>query len=133
MSGPPTTPPPLSLAEMQVLVARAGLTLNPGQMADLVLGWRQVVGLMGLISRDRPLVDDQAFVFRLPPPDGSAWSAAGTATGPFTGLPAGHLTGHPAGHPQGALVGPRALPAAPHAGKQAAPRKTARPKPRPMR
>jgi hypothetical protein len=110
---------------MQVLVARAGLTLNPGQMADLVLGWRQVVGLMGLISRDRPLVDDQAFVFRLPPPDGSAWSAAGTATGPFTGLPAGH--------PQGALVGPRALPAAPHAGKQAAPRKTARPKPRPMR
>jgi hypothetical protein len=53
---------------MQVLVSRAGLTLNPGQMADLVLAWRQVVALLALIPRDRPLVDDQAFVFRLPPP-----------------------------------------------------------------
>src|ERR1700722_8262034 len=61
-------PPPISLAEMQVLVSRAGLTLNPGQMADLVLAWRQVVALLALIPRDRPLVDDQAFVFLLPPP-----------------------------------------------------------------
>jgi hypothetical protein len=53
---------------MQVLVSRAGLTLNPGQMADLVLAWRQVVALLALIPRDRPVVDDQAFVFRLPPP-----------------------------------------------------------------
>jgi hypothetical protein len=65
-------PPPLSPAEMQVLVSRAGLTLNPGQMADLVLAWRQVVGLLALIPRDRPLADDQAFVFRLPPPADSA-------------------------------------------------------------
>jgi hypothetical protein len=61
--------PPISPAEMQVLVSRAGLMLNPGQMADLVLAWRQVVALLGLIPRDRPVVDDQAFVFRLPPPD----------------------------------------------------------------
>ena len=68
MSGSPITPTlPLSPAEMQVLVSRAGLTLNPGQMADLVLAWRQMVGLLGLIPRDRPLADDQAFVFRLPP------------------------------------------------------------------
>jgi len=63
---------------MQVLVSRAGLTLNPGQMADLVLAWRQVVGLMGLIPRDRPLADDQALVFRLPPPANSAKPAQAT-------------------------------------------------------
>jgi hypothetical protein len=61
---------------MQVLVSRAGLTLNPGQMADLVLAWRQVVGLLAMIPRDRPLSDDQAFVFRLPPPAASAKPAA---------------------------------------------------------
>lgn len=67
-----TTPqtPPVSPAEMQVLVSRAGLSLNPGQMADLVLAWRQLAGLLALIRRDRPMADDQAFVFRLPPPDG---------------------------------------------------------------
>jgi hypothetical protein len=60
---------------MQVLIARAGLTLNPGQVADLVLAWRQIVGLLALIPRDRPLADDQAFVFRLPPPAASAAKA----------------------------------------------------------
>jgi hypothetical protein len=69
MSGSPAAPtPPLNPAEMQVLIARAGLTPNPGQVADLVLAWRQIVGLLGLIPRDRPLLDDQAFVFRVPPP-----------------------------------------------------------------
>jgi len=69
MSGPSATPtPPLNPAEMQVLIARAGLTPNPGQVADLVLAWRQIVGLLALIPRDRPLLDDQAFVFRVPPP-----------------------------------------------------------------
>jgi hypothetical protein len=73
MSGISAAPtPPISLAEMQVLVSRAGLTLNPGQMADLVLAWRQVVGLLALIPRDRPFMDDQAFVFRLPPPVAAA-------------------------------------------------------------
>ena len=66
-----TTPqmPPVSPAEMQVLVSRAGLSLNPGQMADLVLAWRQLAGLLALVRRDRPMADDQAFVFRLPPAD----------------------------------------------------------------
>lgn len=55
-------------AEMQAMVARAGLSLNPGQMADLVLAWRQLAGLIAAIPRDRPLADDQAYVFRLRPP-----------------------------------------------------------------
>ncbi len=59
---------PVTPAEMQAMVARAGLTLNPGQMADLVLAWRQLSALIAAIPRDRPLADDQAYVFRLPPP-----------------------------------------------------------------
>jgi hypothetical protein len=69
---------------MQVLVARAGLTLNPGQVADLVLAWRQIVGLLGLIPRDRPLLDDQAFVFRVPPPAAPAKPAATPRQPPST-------------------------------------------------
>ncbi len=53
---------------MQLLLSRAGLVLNPGQVADLVLAWRQVAGLIATISHDRPLVDDMALAFRLPPP-----------------------------------------------------------------
>ncbi len=53
---------------MQTLLAASGLVLNPGQMADLVLAWRQVAGLIGSIPRDRPMADDLAFAFRLPPP-----------------------------------------------------------------
>ncbi len=58
----------ISPAELHGLVARAGLELNPGQLADLVLVWRQLAGLVAAIPRARPLRDDQAFVFRLPPP-----------------------------------------------------------------
>jgi hypothetical protein len=53
---------------MQLLLSRAGLVLNPGQVADLVLAWRQVAGLIALIPHDRPLADDAAYAFRLPPP-----------------------------------------------------------------
>jgi hypothetical protein len=45
--------------------------LNPGQVADLVLAWRQVAGLIDAIPHDRPLVDDMALAFRLPPPTGA--------------------------------------------------------------
>ncbi len=58
----------ISPGEMQLLLSRAGLVLNPGQVADLVLAWRQVAGLIASIPHDRPLVDDMALVFRLPPP-----------------------------------------------------------------
>ena len=63
--------PPVSLAspaEIQSLVTRAGLMLNPGQMADLVLAWRQVAALIAEMPRDRGFEDDMALAFRLPPP-----------------------------------------------------------------
>jgi hypothetical protein len=65
---PPGTLPPFSPAEMDLLVARTGLALNPGQMADLVLAWRQLAGLIASIPPSPALADDQAFAFRLPGP-----------------------------------------------------------------
>ena len=57
----------ISPGEMQLLLSRTGLMLNPGQIADLVLAWRQVAALVASIPHDRPLADDMALVFRLPP------------------------------------------------------------------
>ena len=76
MPSPPQAPAPtISPAEIQILVSRAGLVLNPGQVADLVLAWRQVAGLIGAMHRDRKVADDMALVFRLPPPTAEAASA----------------------------------------------------------
>jgi hypothetical protein len=65
---PPRPAPIPTPAEMQALLAPTGLVLNSGQMADLVLAWRQVTGLIAAIPRGRPLADDLACVFRVPPP-----------------------------------------------------------------
>ena len=69
---PPRPAPIPTPAEMQALLAPTGLVLNSGQMADLVLAWRQVTGLIAAIPRDRPLADDLAYVFRVPPPPAPA-------------------------------------------------------------
>jgi hypothetical protein len=154
MSGSPAAPtPPLSPAEMQVLIARAGLTLNPGQVADLVLAWRQIVGLLGMIPRDRPLLDDQAFVFRLPPPaplsrpvgtpeqapstarvrktTAAAGTKAATRTGKTAAPRASKKAVPPAGKTSAVRAGTKAAArtgkiTAPRAGKQAAGHKTVR-------
>ena len=73
---PASIVPTISPAEMQILISRAGLVLNPGQMADLVLAWRQVAGLIAAIPQGRKLADDMALTFRLPPP-ADADAAAG--------------------------------------------------------
>jgi hypothetical protein len=71
MAALPASPvPTISPAEMQILISRSGLVLNPGQMADLVLAWRQVAGLIAAIPQGRPLIDDLAYSFRLSPPAG---------------------------------------------------------------
>jgi len=77
MPAPPTmSVPTISPGEMQLLLSRAGLVLNPGQVADLVLAWRQVAGLIAAIPHDRPLADDMALTFRLSPPAGAVVTAA---------------------------------------------------------
>ena len=69
MSVRPSVPvPPVSPAEMEQIVARAGLVLNPGQMADLVLVWRQLTVLAASIPRERVMSGHWAYTFRLPPP-----------------------------------------------------------------
>ena len=77
---PAASVPPLSPGEMQLLLSRAGLALNPGQVADLVLAWRQVAGLIASLPRDRPLADDMAYAFRLAP-RGAATAASPAASG----------------------------------------------------
>lgn len=67
-ASPAMSVPAISPGEMQLLLSRAGLVLNPGQVADLVLAWRQLAGLIASIPHDRPLADDMASMFRLPPP-----------------------------------------------------------------
>ena len=60
--------PSIAPAEMAFLVSRTGLTLNAGQIADLVLAWRQVSALSATIPRHATPADDFAFAFCLPPP-----------------------------------------------------------------
>lgn len=60
--------PSVTPAEMEFLLSRTGMTLNAGQVADLVLAWRQVSALAATIPRRQALADDFAFAFRLPPP-----------------------------------------------------------------
>ncbi len=80
MAALPASPvPTISPAEMQILISRSGLVLNPGQMADLVLAWRQVAGLIAAIPQGRPLADDLAYSFRLPPATVASGPAAGAA------------------------------------------------------
>ena len=67
-AAPATSIPAISPGEMQLLLSRTGLVLNPGQVADLVLAWRQVAGLIAAMPHDRPLADDMACTFRLSPP-----------------------------------------------------------------
>jgi hypothetical protein len=80
-ASPAASIPPLSPGEMQLLLSRAGLALNPGQVADLVLAWRQVAGLIAAMPHDRPLADDMAFAFRLAPPTPIAGATRSNAAG----------------------------------------------------
>src|SRR6478609_11672033 len=81
-AAPATSIPAISPGEMQLLVSRTGLVLNPGQVADLVLAWRQVAGLIASLPPNRPMVDDMALIFRLPPPTVASNGMSGAAPKP---------------------------------------------------
>ena len=130
MTAPPApSAPSVSLPQMQVLVARAGLVLNPGQMADLVLVWRQLAGLIASIPRDRPLLDDQAFVFRLPPPEAAARPVRAKQS-PATRVGATRGQAMPAPAPKSAALKPAGKPAGKPAPKPA-PKPAGKPAPKP--
>ena len=65
---PPQALPSITPAEMELLISRTGMSLNAGQMADLVLAWRQVSAIAATIPRRAVPADDFAFAFRLPSP-----------------------------------------------------------------
>jgi hypothetical protein len=52
---------------MELLVSRTGLDLNPGQMADLVLAWRQLSEQIARLPRDRSPLAPANFT-NAPPP-----------------------------------------------------------------
>ncbi len=73
---PPQALPSVTPAEMELLISRTGMSLNAGQMADLVLAWRQVSAIAATIPRRAVPADDFAFAFRLPPPGSGSGPAA---------------------------------------------------------
>jgi hypothetical protein len=114
---------------MQILISRSGLVLNPGQMADLVLAWRQVAGLIAAIPQGRPLADDMAYSFRLPPAGPVAGAPKSAAK------PAGKGALKPAPRPAAKAVAKpqsRAAPQSPGTSK-AAPKPGAKPRPQAAR
>lgn len=108
---------------MQLLLSRAGLVLNPGQVADLVLAWRQVAGLIASLPHDRPLADDMALTFRLPPPASSAAAPVPIAPKPAREAPA----------PKPKAAAPKKAKAKPPAAKPRAKSKSAAKRPAPRK
>jgi hypothetical protein len=68
----PAAPPAVTRDEVDVLVRRAGLTLNAGQKADLAVSYQHIVALTARIPRARPIWDEPcftvAFAAPAPPP-----------------------------------------------------------------
>lgn len=73
-STPRPAPPGVTRDEVDLLLRRAGLTLDAGQKADLAVSFQHLVTLAAMLPRERPLSDEPAFVFHpgaadpLPPP-----------------------------------------------------------------
>jgi hypothetical protein len=61
----PARPPPPSVTrdEIDLLIRRAGLTLNAGQKADLAVAFQHLVTLAAKLPRARRFADEPAFVF----------------------------------------------------------------------
>lgn len=116
----PATPavPAVTREEVEVLVRRAGLTLNAGQKADLAVAYQHLVTLAARIPRARPIWDPPCFT--APPSGPLSAAAAGEAAAPA----------RPGRRAARAASGPRAKPAAaarPAAGKPAKPARAAKP------
>ena len=76
-------PPTVTRDEIDLLIRRAGLTLNAGQKADLAVAYQHIVTLAAKLPRARPFADEPAFVFHPPlprPPIPPAEQPAATAT-----------------------------------------------------
>jgi hypothetical protein len=118
---PRPAPPTVTRDEVELLVRRAGLSLNPGQKADLALSFQHLVTLAATLPRARPLADEPAFVFlpplpaSLPQPASSPApkaAKAGQAPKAAAGKAAASRPAKPAARPTGkAAVKPSGKPA----------------------
>ena len=61
-------PPTVTRDEVDLMIRRAGLTLNAGQKADLAVSFQHLVTLAARLPRERPLTDEPAFTFHPPLP-----------------------------------------------------------------
>lgn len=104
-------PPAVTRDEVDVLVRRAGLTLNAGQKADLAVSYQQIVALTARIPRARPIWDEPCFT-----------PAVGLPPAPAPSPATGRGAARPAAKAQ-AKSAPRAAPAkaVPRAAKAAKP------------
>lgn len=113
----PAPPPGVTRDEVDVLVRRAGLTLNAGQKADLAVSYQHLVALTARLPRARPIWDEPCFT-----PACGAPEAPPSAPAPASA---------PARRP------PRARPAAKAPAKPATPAarpaRSAKPAPKPAR
>ncbi|WP_337877406.1 hypothetical protein [Elioraea sp.] len=79
---PAAAPPAVTRDEVDILVRRAGLSLNAGQKADLAVSYQQIVALTSRIPRDRPIWDEPCFTVRPAAPPAAAEPAAATRPRP---------------------------------------------------
>jgi hypothetical protein len=81
-------PPGVTRDEIDLLIRRAGLTLNAGQKADLAVAFQHLVTLAARLPRARPFTDEPAFVFH-PAIPGPQPEADPRAAKPAAAKPAG--------------------------------------------
>ena len=81
-------PPGVTRDEIDLLIRRAGLTLNAGQKADLAVAFQHLVTLAARLPRARPFTDEPAFVFH-PAIPGPQAEADPRAAKPAAAKPAG--------------------------------------------
>lgn len=104
-------PPSVTRDEVDLLIRRAGLTLNAGQKADLAVAFQHLVTLASRLPRARPFADEPAFVFHPPLPEPAPAPAPAARKAPAKAArPAAKAAAKPAGKP--AKAAPKARPPA---------------------
>lgn len=119
-------PPAVTRDEVDILIRRAGLSLNAGQKADLAVSYQLIVALTGRIPRARPIWDEPCFTALPPTPPAPAAASPKPAPKGRAAKPAAKTAARPAarGKPAPKPTRPKAPKAPPRAAKPA--RKPAR-------
>lgn len=93
-------PPTVTRDEIDLLIRRAGLTLNAGQKADLAVAYQHLVMLAAKLPRNRPFADEPAFAFHPPPPPPPAEAPVRPGGKAASGRAVAHTAAKPPGKPR---------------------------------